>query len=155
MLGGLLYELLTAGHLPYEWALDNVSLLRARLVTDGHVPLAGVAGPGAVGLLGKSVVEAAVIDGVRIPWTVREPGQLLAEAQALITLCCAQDPSARITVAALAQALEAMRGAVTCHLPGAGPGVFTSLHVSHVVFMSTADLISGTVVTSTLSVVMA
>ncbi len=71
MLGGLLYELLTAGHVPLHWLLGNVELLLARLRSAVPVPIPGVPGPGAAGLKGQSVLEAHVIDGVAIPWSVR------------------------------------------------------------------------------------
>ncbi len=112
MLGGLLYELLTAGHVPFHWLLGNVELLCARLFSARPVPVPGVLGPGAAGLKGKSVLEAHVIDGVAIPWSVRLhaslPGSVarLAEAKGLLEGCLKTDPSARLALDALSRALE-------------------------------------------------
>jgi hypothetical protein len=114
MLGGLLYELLTAGHVPLHWLLGNVELLLARLQSTVPVPVPGVPGPGAAGLKGKSVLEAHVIDGVAIPWSVRLhaslPGSVarLAEAKGLLEGCLETDPSARLTLDALSRALEGL-----------------------------------------------
>lgn len=111
MLGGLLYELLTAGHVPYHWLLGNTELLRARLVSAAPVPILGAPGPGAAGLKGKNVLEAAVIDGVAVPWKVRigaSPASTtrLDETKALVEACLRQDPAARPKLDALSSSLE-------------------------------------------------
>jgi len=118
MLGNLLYELLTAGHTPYHWLLGDVPLLLARLQSSDPVPLlhgthTSGAGATAPGLRGKHVLEAAAVDGVPIPWALQllgtpgAPGRL-AEAQALVGACCKKDPADRLTLPALAEALQVL-----------------------------------------------
>jgi hypothetical protein len=111
MLGGLLYELLTAGHVPFHFLLDNVPLLLARRKSAGPVRVTGVRGVGAEGLRGKTMVEAAAIDGVSIPWTVQPntlPGSAgrLEEAKVLIDRCCKDVPSERLTLDELSGLLQ-------------------------------------------------
>jgi hypothetical protein len=110
MLGGLLYELLTAGHPPYHWLLGNVELLLARLRSSVPVRVPGIS-VGASGLWGKGVVAAAREDGEPVPWWVRvgpHAASMLKEAQDLVSVCCAADPEARITMRGLADALESL-----------------------------------------------
>jgi hypothetical protein len=124
MLGGLLHELLTAGRVPFFFLLDNVPLLIARRKASRAVPVTGVRGAGAEGLWGKNFLEAAVTDGVVIPWTVRgssssratgkSPG-LLPEAINLIEGCCRQEPGARLTLDDLARRLESLSTRKVAH----------------------------------------
>ncbi len=67
MVGGLLYELLTAGTTPFHWLRRNVQLLIERRSSADPVHIPGVEKP-IPGLLGKHVLEAADIDGVPVPW---------------------------------------------------------------------------------------
>jgi hypothetical protein len=70
MLGGLAYELLTAGTRPFHWLARNEPLLIERLTSAGPVEIPGtdVTLPG---LLNKNVLEAAELDRKPIPWCVR------------------------------------------------------------------------------------
>jgi hypothetical protein len=111
MLGGLLYELLTAGRVPFHWLLGDIELLTARLRSAVPVPVPGVPGPGAAGLKGRNVLEAALIDGVSTPWSVRLhaalPGSAarLGEAQRLVVDCTKEDATERLTLDGLSRAL--------------------------------------------------
>jgi serine/threonine protein kinase len=97
MAGGLLYELLTAGTVPYHWLHANVSLLVDRLRSAGRVPIPGVPGMSVDGLLGRNVLEAAAADGIAIPWCVRGPGTQgsggrLADTRRLLDVCWTENP---------------------------------------------------------------
>jgi hypothetical protein len=112
MLGGLLFELLSAGHVPFFWLLRDVTLLIDRRRSSAPVPIPFVPGPGPAGLLGKSVLEAAAMDGVAIPWTVRTQSlAALVAAQALVARCCKENPSVRVHMGALSRALEVLHAA--------------------------------------------
>ncbi len=110
MLGGLLYELLTAGTPPFHWCEAFLQLLHARRRSKEPVYVPGVPTP-APGLLGKSVLEAAEVDGVRVPWCVQEeelpgtPGRLLA-LQGLMTQCLQPDPRDRPLLPKVLDALD-------------------------------------------------
>ncbi len=121
LLGGLLYELLTAGHEPYHWLLDDADLFLARLRSAALVPIPGAPGHGLPGLQGKNTLEAAVIDGVPVPWTVeadyRGPGEsadLLEEAKGLVEACLQQDPAARPTLDRLWDAVVSLHCRLAC-----------------------------------------
>ena len=99
MLGGLMYELLTAGMSPFHWLLGNTQLLGQRLACAGPVRVPGVRDP-VPGLLHKNVLEAADLDAEPIPWCVRAnatPGSAgrLAEVKGLMTSCLALSPEDR------------------------------------------------------------
>ncbi len=103
MVGGFLYELLTAGSPPFGWLLDNPQLFLQRRATADPVPVPGAREP-LPGLLGKSVLEAAVIDRVSLPWCVQAGplagsgtgSQARCEALGqLLTRCLARDPAHR------------------------------------------------------------
>jgi hypothetical protein len=65
--GGLLFELLTGGTHPYSWFQGfEFILIRRRRSTDS-VALPGGRVPG---LAGKHVLEAAEVDGERVPWAI-------------------------------------------------------------------------------------
>jgi hypothetical protein len=128
MVGGLAYELLTAGVPPFHWLagdLESELLLGRRRASAGRVPLPGLRS-GLPGLLGRSVLEAAVEDGEAIPWCVRTGGALdgpgaLGALHQLVAQCLAGDASARPLVPALHSALEAL--VVEAHREEAEGGV--------------------------------
>ena len=99
MLGGLVYELLTAGTPPFHWLLGNTQLLGQRLASADPVEVPGtdVALPG---LLHKSVLEAAELDRKPIPWCVRADTTLgsagrLEGVKGLMASCLALRPEDR------------------------------------------------------------
>jgi hypothetical protein len=101
MVGGLAYELLTAGSnlKPFHWLEANTELLGQRLVSAGPVRVPGVRDP-VPGLLHKSALEAAELDAEPIPWCVRAdatPGSAgrLAEVRGLMASCLARSPKDR------------------------------------------------------------
>ncbi len=102
MLAGLAYELMTAGVIPFHWlSLDAEStlLLARRRATADSVPVTGAL-TGVPGLLGVSVLDAAMQQGVDIPWRVRVEGtpdgaRRCLELEALVRDCFQCDPSAR------------------------------------------------------------
>lgn len=110
MLGGLLYELLTAGTPPFHWCDEFLQLLHARRRSKEPVRVPGVPVP-APGLLGKSVVEAAEVDGVRVPWCVQDdelpgsPGRLVA-LQKVMGQCLQADPRDRPALTQVLDCLE-------------------------------------------------
>jgi hypothetical protein len=116
MLGGLLYELLTAGHVPYHWLLRDVKLAIERRRSSVPVAIPFSKGATAEGLLGKSMVQAAEVDDVALPWNVQiaatasspDAEARLAEAIALIEGCCKLEPSARLKLEDLSRALESL-----------------------------------------------
>jgi hypothetical protein len=63
MVGGLTFELLTAGAAPFFWLSENPGMLVARRGTAGPVPVRGVRG-GVPGLLGMSTIQVRW----RSPW---------------------------------------------------------------------------------------
>ncbi len=121
MLGGLLYELLTAGHEPYHWLLDDADLFLARLRSAAVVPIPGAPGHGFPGLQGRNTLAAAAIDGVPVPWTVAagspgpgESADLLEEAKGLVEACLQQDPAARPTLDRLWDAVVSLHCRLAC-----------------------------------------
>jgi hypothetical protein len=113
MLGGLLYEILTVGKVPFHWLLPLYSTesLHRRRISAEDVP--DSSGQLRRGLLGKNVLEAAVIDGVEVPWSVQEaasPGSAsrLVEAKLLVGRCCQWDPIARPATEALSDTLSSL-----------------------------------------------
>jgi serine/threonine protein kinase len=106
MLGGLLYELLTAGVPPFDWLLENPDLFVRRRTSRVPVRVPGLPGVMASGLFGKSVLEVAAGDGVEVPWCVAGAGTAgggarLAEAKALLASCWSADPKGRPSVGTL------------------------------------------------------
>jgi hypothetical protein len=100
MVGGLAYELLTAGVPPFHWLARNAQLLFERLTSADPVEIPGtdVVVPG---LLHKNVLEAAVLDRNPIPWCVQAdstPGSVarLEEVKGLMTSCLALSPEDRL-----------------------------------------------------------
>ncbi len=115
ILGGLLYELLTAGIPPFHWLLRNVQLLRERRqqATPVSAPAPGGATLVWAGLQGMSTLEAAAVDKVSVPWRVRLPN-LASQAhleglKGLVVRCLATDPAHRIRLPALVEALTVLR----------------------------------------------
>jgi hypothetical protein len=99
MLGGLAYELLTAGMAPFHWLSRNAQILVDRRVSEGPVRQPGIPVP-LPGLLHKNVMEAAGIDGEPVPWCVQgniAPGSggRLEELKALVASLLAAEPDCR------------------------------------------------------------
>ncbi len=100
MLGGLMFELLTGGDIPFFWLADSMALLVKRRNSRDPVRLPGARGMTVPGLLGKSVLQAAALDEEPITWRVGVEGSLgstgrLQEVIALMGMCWAEDPSTR------------------------------------------------------------
>jgi hypothetical protein len=115
MVGGLTYELLTAGTPPFHWLAGNTQLLVQRLTSAGpvEIPDTDVEVPG---LLHKSVLEAAELSRKPIPWCVRADatpgsGQRLEEVKGLMTACLALSPKDRPMLAALHSSVAGLLGA--------------------------------------------
>jgi hypothetical protein len=113
MLGGLFYEMLTVGKVPFHWLLPlyPATSLHQRRTSAEAVP--GSDGHLRPGLLDKNVLEAAVIDGVEPLWSVHEaasPGSSsrLREAQSLVERCCLREPTARLDTQALSDTLRSL-----------------------------------------------
>jgi hypothetical protein len=103
MLGGLLYELLTGGLEPFHWLSRNPMVVWDRRRSEDPIPLGGCM---LAGLRGKSVLEAAAIDGEAIPWRVRvegSPGSAarLEELKGVLASLLTADPKARPTLRAV------------------------------------------------------
>ncbi len=121
--GGLLYEMLTSGRWPFHWLAGNatsIALLRQRRQSAEPVPVPAPDGSVHLwaGLLNKSVLEAAELDRVRIPWCVNTDGSpgspgRLEEVKAVMAQCLAADPGARPKLPALGQRLAALLAAET------------------------------------------
>ncbi len=113
--GGLLYEMLTGGTWPFHWLAGNdssIALLRLRRQSAEPVPVPAPDGSVHLwaGLLSKSVLEAAELDRVRVPWCVNTDGSAgspgrLEELKAVMAVCLAAAPGARPNLPALGQRL--------------------------------------------------
>jgi hypothetical protein len=130
MVGGLAYELLTAGTAPFHWLatdLESRLLLGRRRATVGRVPIPGLRS-GLPGLLGKSVLEAAEEDCEPIPWCVRVEGSpgigdRLEDLKALMVQCLATEPGARPKLPVPLGHVEALLGAEEVEVAATGtPG---------------------------------
>ncbi len=109
--GGLLYEMLTGGTWPFHWLAGNgtmLALLRQRRQSAAPVPVPAPDGSEHLwpGLLNKSVLEAAELDRVRIPWCVNTDGSpgspgRLEDVKAVMAQCLTADPGARPKLPAL------------------------------------------------------
>jgi hypothetical protein len=109
MVGGLAYELLTGGTPPFHWLARMPQLLFERRSSAGPVDV-GFGSP-ALGLLGKSVLEAAAIDDRPVPWCVRAEGTpggpgRLAELKVWLEQCLAAEPEVRPKLPALLAAFR-------------------------------------------------
>jgi serine/threonine protein kinase len=122
MVGGLLWELLTAGHPPYFWCLRDVQLLQARLASGVPVVVPGPHGTSASwpGLRGVNTLHAATLDRVAVPYSVLlAPGVPPSDAEALVAAvkavmmdCLNADPERRPRVADLATRLAGIAARV-------------------------------------------
>ncbi len=127
MLGGLAYELLTAGTPPFDWLAVNPGLLALRRASRDPVPVPGLRGVTASGLLGKSVLEVAEQDQEVVQWCTRvdacpgSPGRL-EELKVLVAECLVEDPGARPKVPALKARVEALLRAEVVEARGLGGG---------------------------------
>jgi serine/threonine protein kinase len=113
MVGGLAYELLTGGTVPFHWLAVNPSLFTLRRASRDPVAVPGLRGAMVPGLYGKSVLEVAAEDGVDVPWCVRvdgSPGSAgrLEALKAVVSQCLAADPGGRPKVAALLETVGAL-----------------------------------------------
>lgn len=114
MLGGLAYELLTAGTPPFHWLIEIPHLLALRRASMAPVAIPGAPGMTIPGLFGKNVLEVAAADRQSVPWCVRggngagSAGRLDA-LKGLVGRCLDAEPSARPKVAALRRELEQLR----------------------------------------------
>ncbi len=138
--GGLLYEMLTGGRWPFHWLAGNASsiaLLRLRRQSAEPVPVPAPDGSVHLwpGLLNKSVLEAAELDRVRIPWCVNtgaspgSPGRL-EELKAVMAECLAADPGARPKLPALVQRLAALLATETAETAQAQDAIATAASAS-------------------------
>lgn len=113
MVGGLAYELLTGGEIPFHWLSGNPQMLVARRASAGPVWVPGIPVP-LPGLLGKSVLEAAGLDGVAVPWCVQAdvtPGsrQRAQDLKSLVATCLAFEPGARPKLPLVHSCVESLR----------------------------------------------
>ncbi len=115
MVGGLAYELLTAGTTPYHWLTPDraaCDLLARRRATaeDVHVPGFSM---GLRGLVDKNVLETAELNGVDVPWCVRADDtagglERLEFLKALLAKCLHFTPVERPRVSALLTELHSL-----------------------------------------------
>jgi hypothetical protein len=126
MVGGLAYELLTGGTIPFHWLSGNPQILIARRASAGPVRVPGIPVP-LPGLLGKSVFEAAEVDGEAVPWCVQAdatPGSAgrLEELKEVVGTCLAREPEVRPKLPALLATIEGLlEGEVGSTGGGGGP----------------------------------
>ena len=76
MLGGLMFEVLTCGMIPFHWMSDMRLVAQRRRVPSGTLFRPTGLPVDVVGLGGLSMQEAAAIDGVDIPWRVGGGGRM-------------------------------------------------------------------------------
>ncbi len=103
MLGGLAYELLTAGTAPFHWLARNRQLLTERLTSSEPVDNGTHVVPG---LLRQNVLQAARLDGKAVPWCVqpavaRGSAQRLDKLKNILESCLALDAAERPRVSEL------------------------------------------------------
>ncbi len=128
MVGGLIYELLTAGTAPFHWLLLGDTSSAVQRLTTGSAAPVDVPGAGLhPGLLNKNVLEAAAIDGVEIPWRVQVDNMTgdqgrLAELKDLMMSCWALDPSSRPRLQSLVQHVADLLERQRAESPKVGPG---------------------------------
>ncbi len=98
--GGTLHEIMTCGDAPFWWLLKNMQLLCERRCSGDLVEVPGTEFTVA-GLLGKSTLQAAVIDRKPITWRVRvEEGSegsahRLRELVEILEGCLEEEPGKR------------------------------------------------------------
>ncbi len=113
MVGGLAYELLTGGTVPFHWLLGNPQLLAQRLVSADPVEIPDC--PPVSGLLHVNVLEALHAARRAVPWCVQADGTpgsagRLEELKGVVGECLAGEPWARPKLSALLATLEGMQG---------------------------------------------
>ena len=115
MLGGLMFEVLTCGLIPYYW-MSDMRLVAQRRRVPGGTSFRPVGLPMSMtGLGGLSLVEAAAVDGVLISWRVN-PGSGtystggLDALIALMAQCLESDPSKRPLLSEVQARLQAIGG---------------------------------------------
>ena len=108
--GGLLFELLTGGTHPYTWLRSHDTLLMQRRRSKDPVPVGGrVTVPG---LGDKHVLEAAEVDGERVPWAIApdlpwlSTVELEQAVRRVMVDCLAYLPEARPKLTALGESLR-------------------------------------------------
>ncbi len=102
---------MTAGAYPYAWLQGSRDLLFQRRRSKEPVPIPGstISLPG---LLNKTVVEAAALDGQRVPWSVLPDTPLVATielvegARRVMAACMAAGASDRPKLPALMETLR-------------------------------------------------
>jgi hypothetical protein len=128
MVGGLAYELLTGGTVPFHWLVENPLLFTRRRASRDPVAIPGARGISISGLYGKSVLEVAEEEGEPIPWCVRvdgSPGSAgrLEALKAVVTQCLAAEPGGRPKVSAL---LGTVGDLLAAEVAEVGPGALDS-----------------------------
>jgi len=109
--GGLLFELLTGGTHPYSWFQTfEFFLIRRRRSTD-PVTVPGSRAP-QPGLADKHVLEAAEVDGERVPWAIvpdlpwLSTVELGQAVRRVMVDCLAYLPESRPKLTALGESLR-------------------------------------------------
>jgi hypothetical protein len=129
MVGGLAYELLTAGTPPFHWLLRNTQLLAQRLISAEPVEIPGTE-YSVPGLLHTNVLEAAEnVDHKPIPWCVQAdatPGTAgrLAEVKCLMASCLALSPNDRPKLPSLHERVTALQAAEVAEARALGSSIF-------------------------------
>jgi hypothetical protein len=120
MLGGLAYELLTAGVAPFDWIANVPDTGYEQLISrrSSSEPVGVSTGPDLPGLFGMSVLEAAYIDRRDIPWRVQRvqregaasSGRRLECVKGLMAECLHRDPGSRPLLPALLARIGTLLG---------------------------------------------
>jgi hypothetical protein len=106
--GGLLFELLTGGTHPYSWfrGFENILISRRQSAVPVDVP-----GGRVPGLADKHVLEAAEVDGERVPWAIvpdllwLSTMELEQAVRRVMVDCLAYLPESRPKLTALGESL--------------------------------------------------
>ena len=106
--GGLLFELLTGGTHPYSWfrGFENILISRRQSAVPVDVP-----GGRVPGLADKHVLEAAEVDGERVPWAIApdlpwlSTVELEQAVRRVMVDCLAYLPESRPKLTALGESL--------------------------------------------------
>ena len=107
--GGLLFELLTGGTHPYSWfrGFENILISRRQSAVPVDVP-----GGRVPGLADKHVLEAAEVDGERVPWAIvpdllwLSTMELEQAVRRVMVDCLAYLPESRPKLTALGESLR-------------------------------------------------
>ncbi len=125
--GGLLFELLTGGTYPYAWLLKDpvvgFPLLQQRRRSKDPVPVPGsrVTLPG---LADKHVLEAAEVNGERVPWAIApdlpwlSTVELEQAVRRVMVECLAYLPDSRPKLTALGESLRCATSPVRVFFTG-------------------------------------